>query len=808
MPKITIYESVGSTSQLVTNYRDLENHHPSRQLLESGRVYARVGGESEEILGNYRGTAVLTPGGNYMVSKDMVLTAPGLANNQVPIPSPAAGVIGRIDRDDGVITINDPATGDTMFQIRHARIDPNLKPGDNVAYGQPLGRQDGYNNGNPNAFPDHVHFDVNTRYIAQADKWVRDMHSGALTTDTRPAQAQNTVTDRPSFVPISGNFPRPADPPLADGKLSPGEQGPEVERLQRALNAANIRDAAGQPLNPDQDYGRRTREAVENYQRQNNQPVTGVADQQMLTALGVIQPTQQQPTQQQPTQQQPTQQQPTQQPTPQQPAAQANPYGFGPSNELGRLIGSGEGGYNSYNRGVAGDARGAQIDFSQMTVAEIMRRQDLPAGDPNRLFAVGKYQFTPNTLEEAINQTGVDRNARFTPQLQEKLFADYLIDEKRPSVRAYITGEATGPQALERAQHALALEFASVGTPRNGGRGAYDGDSAGNQASITTQETATALNNMRDQYQRNVQSGMQPEQAYRALSGDPNNFSRDAGAVAPGQAQAQNGGLDDRLLIHGERGEGVRRLQEALNAAGIRDAAGQPLPTTGYFGDKTEAAVRQYQERQGLEVDGKAGRDTLTALGIHPEQRQAQQAPTQQTPTEQAPTQQQPTQQQPTQQQPTQQQPTQQPAESSSQPPTQPQPTQTERPVISNPNHPDHRLYQQAVSNLEQLGPSGGFASREALEKAAAAVAADAKASGLSDITHVSRTQAPNGQGFLVAVQGDPTNPASKNAYIDYNQAVNQTVEQSSRMAEANKPAQEQAPTQQQEQNRVAMGGR
>ncbi len=800
MPKITIYESVGSTSQLVTNYRDLENHHPSRQLQESGRVYARVGGENEEILGNYQGTAVLTPGGNYMVSKDMVLTAPGLANNQVAIPSPAAGVIGRIDRDDGVITINDPATGDTMFQIRHARIDPNLKPGDNVAYGQPIGHQDGYNNGNPNAFPDHVHFDVNTRYIAQADKWIRDMHSGALTTDTRPAQAQNTVTERPSFVPISGNFPRPADPPLADGKLSFGEKGPEVERLQRALIAANVRDAAGQPLNPDQDYGRRTREAVENYQRQHNQPVTGVADQQMLTALGVIQPTQQ-PTQQQPTQQQPTQQQPTQQPAPQQPA-QTNPYGFGPSNELGRLIGSGEGGYNSYNRGVAGDARGAQIDFSQMTVAEIMRRQDLPAGDPNRLFAVGKYQFTPNTLEEAINQTGVDRNARFTPQLQEKLFADYLIDEKRPSVRAYITGEATGPQALERAQHALALEFASVGTPRNGGRGAYDGDSAGNQASITTAETATALNHMRDQYQRNLQAGMQPEQAYRALSGDPNNFSRDAGAVAPGQTQAQNGGLDDRLLIHGERGEGVRRLQEALNAAGIRDAAGQPLPTTGYFGDKTEAAVRQYQERQGLEVDGKAGRDTLTALGIHPDQRQTQQAPTQQAPTQQAPTQQAPTQQAPTQQAPTQQAPTEQS-------PAQPQPSQSERPLISNPSHPDHRLYQQAVSNLEQLGPSGGFASREALEKAAAAVAADAKASGLSDITHVSRTQAPNGQGFLVAVQGDPTNPASRNSYIDYNQAVNQTVEQSSRMAETNRPVQEQpSPAQQQEQNRVAVGGR
>jgi hypothetical protein len=59
-----------------------------------------------------------------------------------------------------------------------------------------------------------------------------------------------------------------------------------------------------------------------------------------------------------------------------------------------------------------------------------------------------------------------------------------------------------------------------------------------------------------------------------------------------------------------------------------------------------------------------------------------------------------------------------------------------------------------------------------------------------------------------VAVQGDPTNPASKNSYIDYNQAVNQTVEQSSRMAETNKPVQEQPPAQQQEQNRVAMGAR
>jgi hypothetical protein len=55
---------------------------------------------------------------------------------------------------------------------------------------------------------------------------------------------------------------------------------------------------------------------------------------------------------------------------------------------------------------------------------------------------------------------------------------------------------------------------------------------------------------------------------------------------------------------------------------------------------------------------------------------------------------------------------------------------------------------------------------------------------------------------FLVAVQGDPTSAASKNSYIDYNQAVNQTVDQSTKMAQpsqqtalAQKPPSEEAPT-------------
>ena len=774
MPKIKIYESVGGSSDPVTNYRDLENHHPSKALSEKGRVYARVGGEAEEILGNYKGTAVLTSGGEYMVSKDIVLTAPGLSNGNVPIPSPAAGVIGKIDRADGVITINDPKTGDTMFQIRHAKIDPNLKPGDSVEYGQSLGLQHGYNKGDPNAFPNHTHFDVNTKYIAQADKWIKDMHSGALTTDKRPAQTENLVTERPSFVPISGSFPKPADPPLADGKLSLGEKGPEVEKLQLALNAAGARDAKGNPLNPDKDFGDRTREAVINYQKSHGLPETGVADKKILTDLGVI-----------------GQQQPTQQPT-QQPAGSnvsGGPNDFGPNNPLGTLISSGEGGYGSYNRGRAGDANGAQIDFSQMTVGEVMRRQDLPRNDPDRLFAVGKYQMIPGTFEEAVNSMGIDRNAKLTPQLQERMFADYLIDEKRPQVKAYITGETSGAQGLQSAQLALAREFASVADPRTG-RSVYDGDSAGNSASITAGQVGTVLDQMRGQYQQNIRNGMSASEAYRALSGDPNTQTQTPGGQTQGQPKGQSGSANDTLLLKEERGEGVKGLQEALNKAGIRDAQGRPLPTTGYFGDQTEAAVRKYQEQKGLEVDGKAGKDTLMALGIYPGQQQTTSTDKPQTPAANNADK------------------PQVPADSEKLVP----PTQNDKPLISSPNHPDNSLYQQALSNLEQLGPSGGFKSKEEMEKAAASVAADAKATGLQDINHVSRTTAANGQTFLVAVQGDPTNAASKNSYIDYGQAVNQGVDQSTRMADAAKPAvppaQQIDPSQQQEQNKVAVGGR
>jgi peptidoglycan hydrolase-like protein with peptidoglycan-binding domain len=65
------------------------------------------------------------------------------------------------------------------------------------------------------------------------------------------------------------------------------------------------------------------------------------------------------------------------------------------------------------------------------------------------------------------------------------------------------------------------------------------------------------------------------------------------------------------LLQRGNSGPEVRRLQESLRSQGFN-----PGPIDGEFGLQTEQAVRRFQRANGLMVDGVAGRETLTALGI------------------------------------------------------------------------------------------------------------------------------------------------------------------------------------------------
>lgn len=57
-------------------------------------------------------------------------------------------------------------------------------------------------------------------------------------------------------------------------------------------------------------------------------------------------------------------------------------------------------------------------------------------------------------------------------------------------------------------------------------------------------------------------------------------------------------------------GEDVKALQILLN-----DVNGSGLAVDGRFGPATQKAVREFQKAKGLTIDGKAGKQTITALG-------------------------------------------------------------------------------------------------------------------------------------------------------------------------------------------------
>lgn len=64
----------------------------------------------------------------------------------------------------------------------------------------------------------------------------------------------------------------------------------------------------------------------------------------------------------------------------------------------------------------------------------------------------------------------------------------------------------------------------------------------------------------------------------------------------------------DPILRQGDSGAAVTKLQQSLNAKGIN------IAVDGIFGSATRAAVVQFQQRNGLAVDGIVGPKTWQAL--------------------------------------------------------------------------------------------------------------------------------------------------------------------------------------------------
>jgi hypothetical protein len=156
-------------------------------------------------------------------------------------------------------------------------------------------------------------------------------------------------------------------------------------------------------------------------------------------------------------------------------------------------------GYNAYNRGTIGNKMiGADkpIDFSTMTIAKYLQHGRLKSGDPNKIFAVGKYQIIPDTMEGLVKKLGLDPEKTILDKdTQDLLFNEGLIKQARPNVASYLEGKSNN---RDLAILDLAKEFASVGVPYPAGKATARGESyyagiGGNKAHNPPEAVGSAL---------------------------------------------------------------------------------------------------------------------------------------------------------------------------------------------------------------------------------------------------------------------------------------------------------------------------
>ena len=166
------------------------------------------------------------------------------------------------------------------------------------------------------------------------------------------------------------------------------------------------------------------------------------------------------------------------------------------------------GSLDAANRGtindkIIGSTKVAERDgkkLSEMTLSEIKKYQSISdPNNPDRLFAVGKFQMIPDTLLEAQKALGVSDDAVFDEATQTQL-GEYLFTGKANTRKTidYLRG---GESSLEDAMYGLAREFASMPLPydiakgnKKAGASYYD---SGNAAKYGIDEVKAILRGVR-----------------------------------------------------------------------------------------------------------------------------------------------------------------------------------------------------------------------------------------------------------------------------------------------------------------------
>lgn len=320
MSRYTITESVGSRVLPVHSYEDLHKHHPSAGR-QPNREYGTIHGEFEEIR---------HADGRTFVKKDFILSQD--ARGPVEIPAPVSGYAHFLHDDYNTVQIYDKPYGapgaKREGQVLHmVRGSSPFAEGAHVSYGQPLGEMG--QTGSPGSIHAHVELEV-----GQFQRYIRDINDGTIRPGVIPrggSTEQSVPVDRDVLVSGSrgaavvelqkqlstlGYTDARGRPLQPDGAFGPatqhaveafqrdhrltvdGKAGPQTDaaieqalarqgasRLQAELNTLGYKDARGQALQVDGDFGPNTRFAVEAFQRDHQLTVDGKVGPQTQGAL-------------------------------------------------------------------------------------------------------------------------------------------------------------------------------------------------------------------------------------------------------------------------------------------------------------------------------------------------------------------------------------------------------------------------------------------------------------------------------------------------------------------------------------------
>ena len=210
------------------------------------------------------------------------------------------------------------------------------------------------------------------------------------------------------------------------------------------------------------------------------------------------------------------------------------------------FISKGEGDYNSMNQGTDGDRIvGSTHDAStllgknltDMSIGEVMQHQA-----SGKLFAAGRYQIIPSTMELAVKNSGLSQDDPFNKANQDKLGLTLIYNGQRPELSGYLQGKHDN---INSAMLDFSKEWASVPDPNKKGNVSHYGN--GNRALHTKAEVKAALEAARQgnmsKGQKFQTGGMVP---VKVESGEkifmPGTFGPELSALNSAVPRFQNGG--------------------------------------------------------------------------------------------------------------------------------------------------------------------------------------------------------------------------------------------------------------------------